>query len=106
AAFLREVVRTLNLDRAEVDAVRFEELLGRPSLHEAMDVVTMRAVRVDRKTLVDLQAFVKPGGLLFLFSAATSAIDALPVPYLKPLASHILLNEWGSRVEILQKSDA
>ncbi len=45
----------------------FEELLARPTLHDAIDVVTMRAVRVDRKTLSELQSFVKPGGLLFLF---------------------------------------
>ena len=67
AAFLREVVRTLELDRTNVDAVRFEELLARPSLHDAMDVVTMRAVRVDRKTLSELQSFVRPGGFIFLF---------------------------------------
>ena len=68
AAFLREVVRTLELDRTAVDAVRFEELLSRPTLHDAVDVVTMRAVRVDRKTLAELQSFVRPGGFYF-FSA-------------------------------------
>ena len=72
AAFLREVVRTLELDRTDVDAVRFEELLARPSLHDAIDVVTMRAVRVDRKTLTELQSFIKPGGLLFLFGTTAS----------------------------------
>ena len=55
------------LTEAEVDAVRFEELLVRPTLHETADVVMMRAVKVDGETLTGLQFFLKPGGLLFLF---------------------------------------
>jgi 16S rRNA (guanine527-N7)-methyltransferase len=104
AAFLREVVRTLELDRTSVDAVRFEELLVRPSLHDAMDVVTMRAVRVDRKTLTELQSFIKPGGFLFLFGTATATPAELAGPYLSAIANHILLNQWGSSVEIFQKT--
>lgn len=102
AAFLREVVRRLDLDRTSVDAVRFEELLARPTLHDAVDVVTLRAVRVDRKTLAEVQSFIKPGGLLFLFGANTSAAD-LGVPHLAVEANHDLLRQWGSRLEILRK---
>jgi 16S rRNA (guanine527-N7)-methyltransferase len=104
AAFLREVVRTLEIDRTSVDAVRFEELLSRPTLHDAIDVVTMRAVRVDRKTLAELQSFVKPGGLLFLFGTATPVTPELASPHLTSLASHVLLSQWGSRLEILKKA--
>jgi 16S rRNA (guanine527-N7)-methyltransferase len=103
AAFLKEVVRTLELDRTDVDAVRFEELLARPSLHDAMDLVTMRAVRVDRKTLTELQSFLRPGGLLFLFGTTTSTSTKLTGPYLSAVASHTLLNQWGSSVQIFQK---
>ena len=105
AAFLREVVRTLDLDRTSVDAVRFEELLARPTLHDAVDVVTMRAVRVDRKTLAEVQSFIKPGGALFLFGASRSAAD-LGEPYLVADGNHGLLRQWGSRLEILRKSSA
>jgi 16S rRNA (guanine527-N7)-methyltransferase len=105
AAFLREVVRALELDRTGIDAVRFEELLARPSLHDAMDVVTMRAVRVDRKTLTELQSFVKPGGLLFLFGTARSTRPELVRPYLAAVSNHALLSQWGSYVEIFQKVD-
>jgi 16S rRNA (guanine527-N7)-methyltransferase len=104
AAFLREVVRRLEVDRTTVDAVRFEELLARPTLHEAMDVVTVRAVRVDRKTLAELQSFVRPGGYLFLFGTAAPTPAALAAPHLSPTESHVLLNQWGSRLEILRKN--
>jgi 16S rRNA (guanine527-N7)-methyltransferase len=104
AAFLREVVRTLELDRTDVDAVRFEELLARPSLHDGIDVVTMRAVRVDRKTLTEVQSFIKPGGLLFLFGTTASTPIKLAGPYFSAVASHILLNQWGSSVQIIRKT--
>ena len=67
AVFLREAIRELNLGRASVETSRFEELLARPELHEGLDVVTIRAVRVEQRTLMSLQAFLKPGGQLFLF---------------------------------------
>jgi 16S rRNA (guanine527-N7)-methyltransferase len=103
AAFLREVVRMLELDRTVVDAVRFEELLARPSLHDAIDVVTMRAVRIERKTLAELQSFIRPGGLLFLFGTMASTPMELAGPYLTTVASHVLLKQWGTSVEIFQK---
>ena len=103
AAFLREVVRTLDVDRTTVDAVRFEELLARPTLHEAIDVVTLRAVRVDRKTLTEIQSFIRPGGSLFLFGTAAPTAPELAAPHLSPAASHLLLSQWGSRLEILKK---
>lgn len=103
AAFLREVVRTLELDRVAVDAVRFEELLVRPALHDAADVVTLRAVRADRKALSALQSFLKPTGLLFLFGTASPTKPESVPPLLKLSATHPLLLQWGSRLEIFQK---
>lgn len=103
AAFLREVVRTLALDGTAVDAVRFEELLVRPTLHDSADVVTLRAVRVDRKTLAGLQSFIKPGGFLFLFGTAAPMASELGAPHLTPFANQLLLSQWGSRLEILRK---
>ena len=38
AVFLREAVRTLGLREAEVETARFEELLPRAELHEALDL--------------------------------------------------------------------
>lgn len=102
AAFLREVIRALELEKTEVEAVRFEELLIRPALHDATDVLTMRAVRIDAKTLAGLQSFLKPNGLLFLFgtrSAATKATSS----HFTPISTHPLIKQWGSQLEILQK---
>jgi 16S rRNA (guanine527-N7)-methyltransferase len=67
AAFLREAVRQLALERTTVEAARFEDLLARPELRESADVVTVRAVRIERQTLMELRAFLRPEGLLFLF---------------------------------------
>jgi 16S rRNA (guanine527-N7)-methyltransferase len=100
--FLREAVRQLALDRTEVHASRFEELLSTPKLHSSADVVTLRAVKVDSKTLADVQSFLKPKGLVFLFTAA-SASDVPPPPQLAQAASHILLSQLGVRLRVLQK---
>ena len=105
AAFLREVVRSLNLDRTSIEAVRFEELLARPALHDAFDVLTMRAVRLDRKILAQLQSFVRPGGTLFLFGSTTPRVPELGTPHVSFLSSHVLLKQWGSRLEILAKPE-
>jgi 16S rRNA (guanine527-N7)-methyltransferase len=103
AAFLREAVRALELQSTEVDAVRFEELLVRPELHERADVVTMRAVKVEGKTLAGLQSFLKPGGLLFLFSAGSTVVGQATPLQLERLGTTPLLKQWGSQLEILQK---
>ena len=105
AAFLREVVRQLGFDRTDVEAARFEELLARPELHEAVHVVTVRAVRAERKTLMGLQAFLKPGGLLFLFRSGSMTGEAELVNH--PLhweASHSLMPHLGSRLVVFRKA--
>ncbi len=67
AAFLRDVVRQLGLKDVVVEPCRYEELLTRPELHEAADVVTVRAVNVDGQALEGLQTLLRAGGALFLF---------------------------------------
>ena len=70
AAFLREAARTVGLN-ATVEAARFEDVAGRPDYKEAMDIVSMRAVRMDAATLEIARAFVKAGGSIALFTAET-----------------------------------
>ena len=106
AAFLREAIRALELDRTSVEAVRFEELLARPDLHDAVDVVTVRAVRVDPKMLVELQSFIRPDGLLFLFGTAVPVLADAMTPHLVRASTHVLLSQWGSRLEILKKASS
>jgi 16S rRNA (guanine527-N7)-methyltransferase len=105
AVFLREAVRELGLADVEVETSRFEELLARPELHEGVDLVTIRAVRVEPKTLVTLQAFIKPGGHVFLFRGPGGANVAEHVnPPLSWLATYPLIEELRSRLVVLRKT--
>jgi len=106
AAFLREAARVLELERTEVDAVRFEELLARPELHETMDVVTLRAVKVEPKTLAALQSFLRLGGLLFLFGTSANPIADKATPQLTAMNIQVLLKQWGSQLQILRKNSS
>lgn len=104
SVFLREAVRALELPGADVATARFEELLSRPDLHEAHDLVTIRAVRVEIRTLMALQAFAKPGGVLFLFRGSVSADPSETVtPPLSWKATYPLLESLRSRLVVLEK---
>ena len=105
AVFLREALRDLELTRVTVETSRFEELLTRPELHEGLDLLTIRAVRVEPRTLVSLQAFLKPAGQLFLFRGpgGTDVVDSL-TPALSWLATYPLVDSLRSRLVVLQKT--
>ena len=80
SAFLREAARTLELADVRVDTARFDEqwMTENP---EAVDVVTMRAVRTDEALWRYLGKLVRPGGRLFWFvDLVTSPIVASTVP--------------------------
>ena len=104
AAFLREACRHLGIGGADVETARFESLLTRADLHEAHDVLTLRAVRIEARVLNGLQAFVRPGGCLFLFrggSGSDTLADLTP-----PLAwreTLPLVDVLGSRLVVLEK---
>jgi 16S rRNA (guanine527-N7)-methyltransferase len=105
AVFLREALRDLGLRDATVETSRFEELLARPELHEALDLVTIRAVRVEPRTLVTLQAFLRPGGDLFLFRGPGGAdVSGSVTPPLSWVATYPLIEELRSRLVILRKT--
>lgn len=100
--FLREAVRTLAM-KADVETSRFEELLARPELHEALDLVSIRAVRIETKTLNTLQAFLRPGGMLMLFRGSTSSTVATAPP-LQPVGVYPLVESLRSQLVILRKT--
>lgn len=104
SAFLREAVRHLGVSNAEVETARAEELLTRPDLHESQDLVTVRAVRVEHKQLVKLQAFLRTGGRLLLFRSGTGS-DAPPsvAPPLVYEATLPLVESLRSRLVVLRK---
>jgi hypothetical protein len=86
-----------------VENARFEELLTRPELHEAFDLELLRAVRVEGRVLRTIQAFLRPGGQLFLFRGPSGD---LPDP-LAPLVwreTRPLVPASRSRLVILEKS--
>ncbi len=101
SVFLRQVARQLRLEKTTVENSRFEELLARPDLHEAVDVVTIRAVRLDTPTLVGLQAFLKPGGLLL--SLTSSSSPEAPPPPLRLAEVHPLIPENQSWLVVMKK---
>jgi len=104
AVFLTEVVRHLRITRASVETARFEQLLSRPDLHEGADLVTVRAVRVEARTLMTLQAFLRPAGQLFWFRSAVgpSTPSNVPPP-LRWTATHTLVDANSSRLVVLSK---
>lgn len=69
AAFLREVVRQLQLSGAEVLSRRIEELapIRDPG---SVDVITVRAVRLTPEVLWEVARLLRPSGVLVLFSRA------------------------------------
>lgn len=105
AVFLREAVRTLGLRDAEVETSRFEELLPRAELHEALDLVSIRAVRVEHRTLLTLQAFLRPGGKIFLFRGqGSSAVETAPPTPLTWMATYPLVDPLHSKLVVLSKT--
>lgn len=103
SAFLREVVRQLGLTKAMVENCRVEELLSKSEYHEAVDVVTVRAVRPDRRLLMAIQAFLKPGGRLFWFGAEASHKPDVQMPFVSG-HSESLVPSMGSQLWILEKT--
>jgi 16S rRNA (guanine527-N7)-methyltransferase len=104
SVFLKEALRSLDLAHADVFTARFEELLSRPDLHEAHDLLTVRAVRIETRILMTLQAFVRPGGQLFLFRGAVTADPAETVtPPLAWHATYPLVEAARSRLVVLDK---
>ena len=96
AAFLGEASRVLQLD-ATVENARFEDVASRGVYGGQMSVVSIRAVRVDRQTLVLAKSFLKPGGQIALFTPSGASPAELPsdlrVVHVAPLpgSSHLVV---------------
>jgi len=74
AAFLREAARTVNLNTV-VEASRFEDVAKMAEFSAKMDVVSIRAVRMDPATLDIASSFAKRGGVLALFTSGNLVGD-------------------------------
>lgn len=102
SVFLREVVRHLGLTNCQVETVRFEQLLSRPAFLEAMDVLSIRAVRVEVQELRTLQAFLAPGGQMLWFLSGSQPVSMVPPP-LALVSEQPLVESLRSRLVVLSK---
>ena len=87
AAFLREAVRELGLNGAEVLADRIETVATSPTRAESADLVTVRAVKLSAPLFSQLDALLKKGGQAVLFGAAPQMLHtprALEIQYVEP----------------------
>jgi 16S rRNA (guanine527-N7)-methyltransferase len=105
SAFLREAIRTLQLEGATVETSRYEELLARPELHESVGVLSLRAVRVELRSLMTLQAFLRPGGSMFMFRGPGGPKEPQSVPMLRWVGTYPLVDALQSRLTVLQKAE-
>ena len=103
SAFLREAVRQLGLQSVVIETTRYETLLTRPELHEAIDVVSLRAVRTEPRVLMSLQAFLKPGGWFFLFTSAARHSQTSVPPPLSWRAAYPLVEALRSQLLVIEK---
>jgi 16S rRNA (guanine527-N7)-methyltransferase len=104
SAFLREAIRALELSDTIVETSRYEELLARPELHESVGVLSLRAVRVELRSLMTLQAFLRPGGSMFMFRGPGGPKEPQSVPMLRWVDTYPLVESLQSRLTILQKA--
>ena len=74
AAFLREVVRNLELS-ATVENMRFEDVDNLPDSRGKMDVVTVRAVRPDAVMFGAASALLSATGRLLIFQSHPHSTD-------------------------------
>jgi len=68
AAFLREAVRTLALEDVTIENARFEVVALRADHRRAVDLLTVRAVKIDKSVIRAAAALLASHGRLMLFS--------------------------------------
>lgn len=102
AAFLREAVRHLGLAGTEVDACRYEDLAGRLGEEGRADVVTVRAVRLDRAAFGVLARLLDERGRLFLFEGVRRTESGGAEFELE--GTFPLVEALGSRLTVLRRT--
>lgn len=80
SVFLREVVRHLGLTGCLVETARFEQVLTKPSLYGAVDVVSVRAVRAEVEQLRLFSEVLGPGGQQLWFLSGSQSTPLVPAP--------------------------
>ncbi len=101
-AFLREVVRALDVGGAQVEVCRIEEWV-RPGRVPAGGVVSMRAVRLDAPLAAALRQSTCAGAELWFFGTGAGAGD---VPGWRRRESRVLVPSLGSSLSVYSREDA
>ena len=73
SAFLREAARVVGLAESVVANERFEDTAAKGENAENVDLITVRAVKVDQTLFDTAERLLSPGGRLLLFRPAHSA---------------------------------
>jgi 16S rRNA (guanine527-N7)-methyltransferase len=76
AAFLKDAIRILRVSGASVETERIEALALSHPLARPVDIVTVRAVRLDPNLFKAVRRLLKPGGRVVLFGLR----EHLPMP--------------------------
>jgi 16S rRNA (guanine527-N7)-methyltransferase len=84
ASFLREAIRALGLVDAEVENLRFEDLVGRKELRGVVDLVTARGIRADAQLLSVCRALLTEQGHLVAFGSDSLPAESGFVPLAHP----------------------
>jgi 16S rRNA (guanine527-N7)-methyltransferase len=69
AAFLREAIRTLELEESTVEASRIEAVAASHPLAGSIDLITVRAVRIDPSLFGSIRSLLSQPGRVVLFGA-------------------------------------
>jgi len=100
AAFLREVVRVLDLSQVAVETTRFQSLVEETTHCGAYSAFSIRAVRIERQTLTQLTSFLAPDGLGLVFRGPSGPEQGVEAPPLLWVSTHSLIPSLGSRVTL------
>jgi 16S rRNA (guanine527-N7)-methyltransferase len=85
AAFLREAIRTLELEESTVAASRIETVAATHPLAGSVDLITVRAVRIDPSLFGSIRTLLRLGGQVVLFGARRLQLS---VPHDFRIAEH------------------
>lgn len=103
AAFLREAVRVLELPRASVENVRYQDLLESNGHKGAYTALSVRAVRLEPSTLRHIAEFLAPDGLALIFrgpSGPDELADAEPLAW---SGTYPLVESLRSRLTVFRR---
>jgi len=100
AAFLREAVRVLKLDLATVEQAQFQSMLATPAHQGRYSAFSVRAVRIERPTLLELARFLSREGVGLVFRGPAEPDAVSDAPPLAWVATYPLLPTLNSRLSV------